>query len=224
VKPVNTKLTRDPRYIEATERLTALKTESNDLERQRSEVETGLSRYPSERDLITNEATALLDGTSEKATRRTELMRNREQLAHRLQVVREAIEIQRGRVATLTTEISAAICKEIEPEHRRLVAEVAAAVLVLAEASQAEADLREQLTLDGVLYSAHLRPMAAPGFLVSDPHCRAAHYLIEAAQHGYISESSLPAIYRKWIPPKETKKPAPKAQRNAEAQDGWEKA
>lgn len=221
MKEVNTKLTRDQRYIDAQTRLTELKTERDALDRQRDEAQTGLSKYPSASDLLSREAAELLDGPTEPTIRRGEFLKTLEQTTHRLHVVREAIEIQRRRISDITQEVSKVICLELEPEHRLRVSEVAAAVLELAKAVQREWDLREELNMNGVQYSAVLRPMTLPGFLLTDPNGAAARYLIDAAQHNYIPVNSLPDAYRKWLPPVQKASGRKGPDRQPVSTDGW---
>ncbi len=218
---INTQLTRDPRFVEAQAKLTELKTDLNELERQRDEVNAGLLRLPSQRDLIQSEASLLLDGKSQAATTRDTLIRSLTQLSHRVNVLREAIEIQKGRVLQVRTEVSKVIAAEVEPAHREAVASIARAVLNLAEAVQREHEIREDLALNDVMYSATLRPMTIGGFLLEEGQGRAARFLLEAAEHGYIDPKMLPASVRKWIPTKPSAKPAASRRERTPKEEDW---
>ena len=221
MKPTDTKLERDPRFVAARVRCTELQTELTALERRRDDVESGIGSLPNHRDRIGDEAEALLSGGNAAAIlKRDELVKNLDELTHRLAVLREATSRQKAIVSTLRAEVGAAIATDLSPMHRANVAAVVKAVLQLNAAAEAEHDLRESLYQNDVPYSSCITPMAFPGFgLLRDPYSRASVFLLDCVEHGFLSVSELPANLQPYGHAK-LHKPAP-AVVSAGDSDGW---
>ncbi len=223
MKKIDTTLERDRTYVEASERFVELQVELSNLEKQRSEILSGLESLASNRQrVIQDEAAALLSGATldaGKVARRDALTRNLEELSHRIAVLREAETMQRSIVANERTRVSREVCAELAPRHAANVAAVARAALALAEAVAAEAALRDELTEHGIAFAGHLRAMPINGFKLRDSQSRLTRYLLECHEYGFLTASELPDVVRKHIPPKA--KPASLAQAATAAMDGW---
>lgn len=199
-KQVDVRLTRDPRYVEAQARLTTLQTEFNQLDAMYSQAMTGLSQLPSQSDLISDEAAALLNGGQAQAPARAVILKTIEDLHHRRTVIRRAIEMQRAHIEKLTDEVSKQIASELLPRHRENLVGMIDAALKLAEFVDAEQDLFEELHQNGVRWSVVLRPFRLAGITVRDTQSQLSRLLFDAELHGYIKASDLPAILRPHIP------------------------
>jgi hypothetical protein len=223
-KTIDTTLDRDPAYVEASERYLALKVELSNLEKQRTEILTGLSSLTNSRkQAIQDQAAALLSGAeldAGKVARRDSMIRNLEELTDRIAVLREAETMQRAIVANERTRVSREICAELAPRHAANVAAVARAALALAEAVAAEAALRGELEANGVEFAGYLRAMPINGFKIDDSQSRLSRYLLECHEYGFLEASDLPAVVRKYIPPKA--KPAAVVKAAPAAVDGWQ--
>lgn len=217
-------LENDPKYVEASERYLALKVELSNLEKQRTELLTGLSSLTNSRQqAIQDQAAALLSGAeldAGKVARRDSMIRNLDELSDRLAVLREAETMQRAIVANERTRVSRQICHELAPRHAANVAAVARAALVLAEAVAAEAALRDELHGNGVEFAGYLRAMPINGFNPQDSQSRLTRYLLECHEYGFLDASDLPAVVRQHIPPKA--KPAGVVQAATATADGWQ--
>lgn len=223
-KIIDVTLERDPAYVEASERFLALKVELGNLEKQRTEILTGLSSLASHRQqAVHDQAAALLSGAAldaGKVARRESMTRDLEALAHRIAVLNEAVIMQRAIVANARTKVSREICADLAPRHAANVSAVARAALVLAEAVAAEATLRDELEANGVEFAGYLRSMPLHGFKVADSQSRLTRYLLECHEYGFLAADELPAVVRQHIPPKA--KPASKVQAATATADGWQ--
>lgn len=219
MKTIDTKLTRDPRYVEALEKLTRLKTERDLRQKQIDEANTGLSSLPTIRERIVDEAQALCADRDSNAVKREELIRNLDELRHKLAVLREAVTQQQTYIETLRTAIGKQIATDLLPRHRELVLQIKEAALLLSKAVMAETDLRTELSDNSVPYSAVIRPMPMRGFDLRDSQSAIVRYLIEALQHGYIEMKDLPVVVRPLVPSM-VSAPDSKAPKRRQA-DGW---
>tara|TARA_R110002167_G_scaffold344363_1_gene553693 strand:- start:31945 stop:32616 length:672 start_codon:yes stop_codon:yes gene_type:complete len=219
MKTIDTKLTRDPRYVEALEKLTRLKTERDLRQKQIDEANTGLSSLPTIRERIVDEAQALCADRDSNAVKREELIRNLDELRHKLAVLREAVTQQQTYIETLRTAIGKQIATDLLPRHRELVLQIKEAALLLSKAVMAETDLRTELSDNSVPYSAVIRPMPMRGFDLRDSQSAIVRYLIEALQHGYIEMKDLPVVVRPLVPSMASA-PDSKAPKRRQA-DGW---
>lgn len=223
-KTIDKTLDRDPAYVEASERYIALQVELSNLEKQRTEIVSGLSSlFNSRQQAIHDQAASLLSGAAHdagKVARRDELHRNLEELQHRIAVLNEAVIMQRAIVANARTKVSREICADLAPRHAANVSAIARAALVLAEAVAAEATLRDELIANGVEFAGYLRAMPMHGFNLRDSQSRLTRYLLECHEYGFLAADELPAVVRQHIPPKA--KPASKAQAATATADGWQ--
>lgn len=221
-RTINMTLDRDPRYTAAQQRLTEMKTEIATLERARSDAEQRLISLVSTRQAsITREAAAMVSGGLDDDAgnpRRQELSKSLDEVTHRLAVVRTAAEMQRKVIGDLRADISREIALDVLPQHVANVRAVFSAVLQLNTAMEAEADLRQTLEDNDVLYSAILRPMPVPSFgTLRDGQSRPARYMLECHEFGFVAADQLPDAVRDWIPPPPKAAPAPARVDN----DGW---
>lgn len=222
-----TTLDSDPRYAAARDRYVALQTELSGLDSQRTTALAGLGSLTQPHDIIRDEAATLLSG-SEASTpqNRTEIVRTIDDLTHRIAVLRQAVAMQRDIVEKLRYEIGAAIASQCLPQHKANIAAIIDAALTLATALQAERELRDELTENGIVFSSVLRAMPIPGFDLRDDQSRLSRYLLECEEQGFCKAGDLPDIVRERIPPK-TKRTAPPATGNSGAwldSDEWQPA
>ena len=219
---IDIRLERDPRYAAAKTRLTELQLEVMTLEAKRQSLEAELagSAEAGAASRIAAEAQALLAGASAEKAMQGDLRVLLGKTAHSLAVVRRAVEMQHGIVKDLASEVGSAIARDMLPQHKANVAAVVAAALDLNTALEAEAELREALYENGVMYTGHIRPMPISGFgRIADTQSRISQYLAEAIEYGFVSASSMPDIVRDRVPKPQKKAEAPvPARRNV---DGW---
>lgn len=213
-------LARDPRYAAAQARLAELQLEAVAIEQKRSDLYAAIAQQANADGTksLTREAEALISGAEIAA--RVDLRAQLGDADHQLAVVREAIRLQREVLENLRGDISVAISRDMLPQHVENVRCVAEAAIALEAALAAEADLRDALHENGVLYSAAIRPMPMLGFgLLRDDQSRISRYLAECAEYGFLRPNELPDVVRARLPkkaPAEPKTPAGKF-----ASDGW---
>lgn len=210
-------LNRDPRFAAAKAKLYELQQELSTLERQRNELDAGLSQTTvNQKSLIEQEASALLSGGVPETNEREALTRTLAELTHRLAVIRQAVPMQRQIVESLRAEIGQQIATELLPQHQANVKAVIEAALKLNVAVEAEAALRDQLIQADVPFAGIIRPMGIAGFALRDNQGRLTRYLLECESQGYCSASDLPDVVRAQIIPR-TKKPGPVASKPSRA-------
>jgi hypothetical protein len=146
------KLTEDPTYLAAEQKLTELKAQRGEIEQQLAGMATGrVEHVPS----IDRAAQALLNGTPADAANDQQ----RDELSEKLRVVERAIEMQRKTVDGERARVSREVCQAALPAHKQNVAKVGRALAALAEAAAKEETLREELLAAGVSLGATIRPM-----------------------------------------------------------------
>jgi len=220
---IDIRLERDPRYLAATARLTELKIELSTLEREKQDVLAGLSALTPQNnlDLVNLEAQALVTGsTAPDLThlKRETMTKSLADMDYRISVHFSALEMQRGIVGQLRTEISRAICGDLLPQHKANVANIVTAALQLSVALQAQMELRDDLEAAGVEFSSLLRQMPINGFDLRDSQSKLSHYMLECHEYGFIAKADLPDIVRDRIP--KPSKPI-KSEPVALNTDGW---
>lgn len=220
---INVSLTRNPRYSEAKGRFNELQAEFNALERQRDDMLAGIgSLASSARNRIEEEATAMLSGKPAPDTTksREDMIKSADELTHRLAVLREAVALQRRIVDEIQAQVGKAIAIDLLPQHKANVTAVIEALLHLNAALEAEAELRETLNDEGVMYlQGGIRPMPLGGVqTLANNQGRIFKYLMECYEHGYIKAADLPDVVRDAIPPPAKPEPKQVARPNP---DGW---
>lgn len=193
---INISLSRDPRFPAAQARLTELQVEFNALEAQRAATHSRAASAPRVRDLVKEEAAALISGGAppDAGFSREQDLRTLAELDHRILVLREALSQQRTIIEALRCEVSRAISQEMKPAHVANVRAVYDALLNLDAALQAEHALRDTLFAEGVLYQSNIRPMNLPKLgMLSDSNSRASSWALDALDHGYVELKELPA-------------------------------
>jgi hypothetical protein len=139
-------------------------------------------------DRLTVEAMALVSGDRkakllDAGTLRTELGK----INHKKNVLRRAIEIQRNTVERLRYKHSAELCKELTPQYKGLVRDVARAAVSLAKAMQKERQFRDDLLQADISYTGYLPPVVFKGVgYLDDPDSTINYFLDEAERFGYI--------------------------------------
>lgn len=147
-------------------------------------------------DPLTRQAKALISGEAAPSAEneRQELI----QAQGRRSILYRAVEIQRATVDRESYAASRAICEKLHPEHRRLIADLAQAVINLGKVAEAEERFRDELIAAGVSFTAWLRPMAFPAAAhARESHSRIALWLREAVVYGFLKRSDIPAPWLK---------------------------
>lgn len=108
----------------------------------------------------------LLRGEPAQRNDSTGLNRELAQVRERLDTLRPAVEAQRAVVATLSAELSAAVCAEAQPTHTKAVQGVADALEGLRAALNAEAAVRAGIEAAG--YQCSLEAVAEPELNFAD--------------------------------------------------------
>lgn len=216
----NITLDRDHRYTAAHTRHTELQHELSGLEQSVTTAYCGLSSLSESRDLIRDEAAALLEGASVIPTAdRAAVLRTIDDLNHRIAVLRQAVDMQRGIVNRLRGEVGNAIAAELLPQHLANVKAIVDAAIQLSVALQAEQGLRDTLIERDVPFTAVLRAMPLPGFNLRDDQSRLSRYLVECYEQGFVKAGDLPDVVRDRLPRKV--KPQPRIAAHAANGDGW---
>jgi len=117
----------------------------------------------------------LLRGEPVQRTDTTGINRELAQVRERLDTLRPAIDAQRGVVAGLVAELSAAVCAEALPSHTKTVQGVADALEGLRAAMAAEAAVRAGIEAAG--YRCDLVPVAEPELNFADSESAASRLL-----------------------------------------------
>jgi len=102
-------------------------------------------------------------GTAAPIADRAAVLRTIDDLTHRIAVLRQAVDMQRGIVERLRCEIGAAIASEMLPQHTANVAAIVDAALQLSIALQAEKELRDSLTEQDIPFCSIIRGHALAG-------------------------------------------------------------
>lgn len=223
-KPSAISLERDPRYVAAQSKLTELKMQFDALDRQRGDELARLNGFDREdrlsdieiaaRLLVSNDAPPMPTSSKEK------LRESVAEMAHRLAVLRMAIDMQRKNIEQLRAEIGKQIALELMPQHVANVRKVIDALLVLNDALEAEHNLRQECFDNDVPISSLIRPMPFPGCgRLSQDNSRLFLYLADAAEHGFIEKRDLPESVQKHLPA--PAKPAKKSAPVRMDADGW---
>lgn len=216
----NITLNRDPRYVAARNRYTELQQELSGLESQLSAAYGGLGSLSEPQDIIRDEAAAMLEGAKPASTsNRAAIIKTIDELTHRIAVLRQAVTMQKAIVDRLCAEVGNAIATELLPQHTANVAAIVEAAITLSTALQAEQELRDSLTEQGVPFTAVLRAMPLPGFNLRDDQSRLSRYLMECHEYGFVKAADLPDIVRERLPRKA--KPQPRIAAPAANADGW---
>jgi len=117
----------------------------------------------------------LLRGESAQRNDTTGLNRELAQVRERLDVLRPAIEQQRAVVATVQSELSAAVNAQAQPAHAKAVQGVADALVSLRAALAAEAAVRAGIEAAG--YQCSLEAVAEPELSFADTESAASRLL-----------------------------------------------
>ena len=123
-------------------------------------------------------------------------------------ILRRAVAKQEGIVRAARSHASAALCERLKPNHRRMVNDIATALVALGNAIQAEVDLRRRLQAEGVSFAGALPPMPLRTRAMAageDPRHRGgmiSWWMRDAVNQQLIDESVIPAKWREmWDAP-----------------------
>jgi hypothetical protein len=179
-------LKSDAVYARAFDKLAELQARAGDLERRRAQVVEGTTRRQA---ALTARAEALLDDDVVPFGADDEEARLREDLnavADELAVTLRAGELQKVIVERERQRVSREVCDRQRPHHRKIVADIAAALRQLSTALEEERELRERLIEADIDFLATLRPMPFISGTLSDPNSHASVWLRDARDAGLI--------------------------------------
>lgn len=199
------KLEDDVRFVAAKGRLVELQLALASLESERDGLQGRLNQLAHEpkKSKMDEAADALIQDGEISLSTLDSVRQNMAQLVDRIQVHRHAIEKQRRHIAGLVSEISKTIAQEMLPTHKANVKKVVRALLALDQAMIAEHQLRDDLYVNGIEYASAIRPMPITRLGTSlDRFSILSGYLLEALEHGFITEAELPERLHKHIPSK----------------------
>lgn len=118
-------------------------------------------------------------------------------------VARRAVEMALERVNALKWPASQAVCAELEPDARKLVADFARALTGLGRVLESAAALQNAMEVRGVLWSAYLHLPSIPQLgAVEDPYGAVAGFFYEAVDRGALALSDVPKDWRATWEPK----------------------
>ena len=161
--------------------------ELNDNRAKQAELSKQGSEREERRDSLTREALAKLDGTEHVEARDNGAEIAELQRAEH--ILERAVELQKGRIDGLQGRLSAIVCAPLKDDHKKLVVNIADAMIALAKACEVEAAFRYRLELAEVLSGPYLRPMPYRrcGSL-KDLNSDAGRYLRECREFGFLPE------------------------------------
>ena len=137
----------------------------------------------------TREALAVLDGTElpeaqDNGAQMAELQRQEH-------ILEKAIELQRGRIDGLQGRLSAIVCAPLVDDHKKLVTDVADAMIALAQACERESAFRHRLELADIFYSPYIRPMPVRHVgRLDDLNSGVSRYLKKCREHGFLPKET----------------------------------
>jgi len=162
-----------------------------DLRGQLGEAERRIDRLLSEsserRDVIADQAQALVDGVPYQETPETNPELSQAYASKR--VLAKACELQERKLIAAQQNASRKIAEAVKPAHDELVREVCRCLAALSKATESETRFRDDLQARGIQFSGVLRPMpvpGSPGFL-RDSWSNVNAFLKEAEQYGFIT-------------------------------------
>lgn len=143
-------------------------------------------------------------------------------VGERLQILKEAVAMQKTFLSELRDKVSRKCITDLMPAHREMVREIAKCILALDVALSVEYDFREELVQRDILTGA-VRWMPLPGFgRTRDPNSRVSAWLIEACEYGFLDVKEIPECLLSWAKAKMAKPtPAAPATRTQANIDGW---
>ena len=155
------------------------------IREKQAELAKAGSEREQRRDNLTAEALAKLDGTEHVEARDN----GAEMAALQKQehVLERAVELQRGRIVGLQGRLSAIVCAPLVNDHKKLVRDIADAMIALAKACEVEDAFRYRLEVADVFYSPYIRPMPVRHIgRLDDLNLDASRYLAECREFGFL--------------------------------------
>lgn len=115
-----------------------------------------------------------------------------------LEDTKQAVEIVEAKIQAERGTASAAICDQIEPEFRRLVADLAAAFVAVNEADLAYRAFAYKLTAEDIAWVGRFRPLHANWLGAPEGNqSKIADWLHEAMLYGMLPKSAIPEHLRR---------------------------
>jgi hypothetical protein len=142
-----------PEHQAETQRLYGLIDRERELGRAIEAAENELRNTSAGQERVRREAALLLKGEKPTAKRPQETTRDLAELQHELQVVKEAIRMQKDTIARVESTLSKQICAELEPHFRELAVAHAKDVAQAALSGSLVASLLEELRNNRVISS-----------------------------------------------------------------------
>lgn len=190
-----------PEYLEANEKLTALKITRDDVERE-LQAKLAKGHRAVGANALDTMAQELIGGMNADKLqdpgdvldrqRKDDLAR----LTQKRSVLDRAIELQRQEVENLRANASRAICDEVRPAYRKLVKDIALRSVALARLLEQESALRDELHQAGVMHASFLSPLPLGLNIgkLSDGYSRINIFLKALVDDNYLSPADLEVL------------------------------
>jgi len=117
-----------------------------------------------------------------------------DELYQRREIFREAVTMQEGIVARLTTERSKSLCGASVEEHQAIVKEVVGHLVAMTKALDKERGLRSNLEAAGASTASYIRAMPYQNSTFTQTDSNAILYIRECLQYGFITLKELKSI------------------------------
>ncbi len=190
------RLADDPAFAAAATKLHGLEANLAELDQEIDTLDREL-RAASIEDEVAAAARLLETGTLRDEPTTADRL---QKLRGRHRVLARAIELQRLEVDVARRAASPAIIEAVRPTYAAVIKRLSVALLELAAAAQAEADIRDDLRSQGIAFADKLRPL--PFSLLEDPrnpYSPLAMWHREATEFGVLATSAVPSELRaKW--------------------------
>lgn len=176
--------------------------ERGDIEAELDRLAVELSRpYPTDRQsLIAEAALAELEGrpAPQMVTDKSPLILRRDELRKRREVVAEKIRLQQMQVDRAQNAASAAVGQERRTEYAQIIKSIAAAVITLGQAAEAEQKFRTEFADAGLSFSAGITAGELPfdDFKLSNEYSKPAIYLRQSIAAGYVTADEIEALHK----------------------------
>jgi hypothetical protein len=187
------KLSDNKEYVAASNKLADLRLQLVETEGKRDALLLEIHEGRPQLNPIQEAAERMLgDGPSTEIISEAKLRESYQDLITRISVIRTAIQLQEQVVLDKRSAASFEVVQRFRPVHHENVRKIVAKLKELDEILNAEADLREGLSLGGFAASSLIPMNILELGLLSDPDSRVYRYFLEAYREGFIGQSELP--------------------------------
>lgn len=180
-------------------KLIGFQVELDQVDRRISEINGVLSAEgKADTNPITDGAMRLLAGEEVKPIEYSPLHDEQANLQRKRRVLKEAIRLQQDKINQAQTQFSVQAGKDMAPQYKALVKDIAAAVIALSNAVAAESQFRDQLNKQGINFGPAFgngMTFTKVGHLDED-NSRASYYLRDVVREGWLSETEVQKMIR----------------------------